>query len=84
MNIGIKIRGINNVCEELRNIIALSKELESRARNLEEYCTFVDIEMTEYNEETAENLAPKPIEESIDHAIEKVFHSSKLYEKVNI
>lgn len=66
MDIGIKIHGIKNICDEIKNIIALSHELDSRVRKLEDYCTSAGIEIIEHNRD--EDFAPEPFEKSIDHA----------------
>lgn len=81
MDIGIKIHGIKNIRDEIKNIVALSHELDSRVRKLEDYCNSAGIEITEHDRD--EEFAPEPIEKAIEHAAIHA-ESCDLHENVRI
>lgn len=67
MHVKIKVKGIEFIHDELKNIIALAKELERRVDNINTYCNTVGIEIAEYKDKT---ISPKPLEEALYNASE--------------
>jgi len=80
MYVKVRVKGIEFIRDELKNVIALAKELEKRVDNINTYCTSVGIEIAEYKDKA---ISPKPLEEAIYNASQNA-PSCKLYEQVDI